>query len=111
MDVIEVIPPLLKLGAMHEICKGLAYLHEKKIVHGDLKSGNVLVSGSTSDEWMFKLTDFGQAHRDVTLSLNMSRSVAAHHLLSRGRGPYLTKHLRFFCQVSIHYINLILMIK
>ena len=77
MDLIEIVPYLLKLGALQEISKGLAYLHQKKIIHGDLKSGNVLLSGGNPDEWIFKLTDFGQAHRDVTLSMKMSRSVAA----------------------------------
>ncbi len=72
----EHIPNGLKFKALQEISKGLAYLHERNIIHGDLKSCNVLVSGTTEAEWLFKLTDFGQAHKDVTLSMSMSRSVA-----------------------------------
>lgn len=39
------------------ICKGLAYLHDNEIVHGDLKGANVLVTGDGTP----MLTDFGNA--------------------------------------------------
>ncbi|KAG8724957.1 hypothetical protein FRC09_011546 [Ceratobasidium sp. 395] len=39
----------------HDICGGLAYMHGKNIVHGDLKGANVLVSG----DGVAKISDFG----------------------------------------------------
>ncbi|KAG8726876.1 hypothetical protein FRC11_014304, partial [Ceratobasidium sp. 423] len=40
-----------------QIIEGVAYLHENKIVHGDLKASNILVS----DENIPHLTDFGSS--------------------------------------------------
>ena len=69
----ENLPIQLKFEALRQVAEGLVYLHGKNIIHGDLKSGNVLISGG-EDEWEFKLADFGQAHRAIALSMSMSRS-------------------------------------
>ncbi|RPD52291.1 kinase-like protein [Lentinus tigrinus ALCF2SS1-7] len=45
------------LRMVHEIVKGMAYLHSKDILHGDLKAVNVLVS----DEHHCVISDFGQS--------------------------------------------------
>ncbi|KAF8547149.1 hypothetical protein OG21DRAFT_959723 [Imleria badia] len=44
------------LRFMHEIAKGMAYLHECGVVHGDLRAANVLVD----ENGRCVLTDFGQ---------------------------------------------------
>ncbi|MBC9727902.1 serine/threonine-protein kinase [Streptomyces sp. TRM68367] len=46
-----------------QLCQGLAFLHERGVVHLDLKPGNVLVSASGS----LKIGDFGLARRVSTL--------------------------------------------
>ncbi|TFK79567.1 hypothetical protein K466DRAFT_570161 [Polyporus arcularius HHB13444] len=46
---------LLKM--IHEIAKGMAYLHSKDVLHGDLKAANVLVS----DRHHCVISDFGQS--------------------------------------------------
>ncbi|KDN34022.1 hypothetical protein RSAG8_12883, partial [Rhizoctonia solani AG-8 WAC10335] len=43
-----------------QICDGVAYLHESGIVHGDLKSGNILVS----EDYILKIMDFGNARSE-----------------------------------------------
>ena len=51
------IPWMLRLQFMEEITDGLAYLHSKSVVHGDLKPQNILLTSQLS----IKLADFGAA--------------------------------------------------
>lgn len=60
------IPDWLILDAMFQITKGLEYLHNSKVNHGDLKSANVLVSGKVDTEYSFILADFGQPQSAIT---------------------------------------------
>ncbi|QRV74670.1 kinase domain protein [Ceratobasidium sp. AG-Ba] len=46
-----------KIGSCVELAEALAYLHDRNIVHGDLKGSNVLIS----DKGSVRLTDFGNA--------------------------------------------------
>ncbi|KAJ8507429.1 hypothetical protein ONZ45_g10193 [Pleurotus djamor] len=45
------------VGFMYEIAKGMEYLHENGVLHGDLKAANVLVN----DRLHCVITDFGQS--------------------------------------------------
>lgn len=45
------------LKFMHEVAKGMAYLHSKGVLHGDLKASNVLVD----DRYRCVISDFGQS--------------------------------------------------
>ncbi|KAH7925425.1 kinase-like protein [Leucogyrophana mollusca] len=42
---------------LYEVSQGLAYLHSRSIVHGDLRGANILVD----DDWHPQLADFGLA--------------------------------------------------
>ena len=42
---------------MHEIAKGMEYLHSRGVLHGDLKGANVLVD----DKYRCVISDFGQS--------------------------------------------------
>ena len=42
---------------MHEIAKGMEYLHSREVLHGDLKGANVLVD----DRYRCVISDFGQS--------------------------------------------------
>lgn len=42
---------------MHEVAKGMSYLHSNSILHGDLKAANVLVD----DQFRCVISDFGQS--------------------------------------------------
>ena len=71
---LEQFPDSLKHEALYHIVSGLEYLHSKGIVHGDLKSANVLVSENEKGDYVFKLCDMGQTHAILIskLATNMS---------------------------------------
>ena len=48
----------VKLNIMGQIAKGVAFLHQKNIVHRDIKPGNILLKGSNGYA-IVKLGDFG----------------------------------------------------
>lgn len=48
----------LALSALHQIAKGLHYMHGRGIIHCDLSPSNILVA----DGWRIAITDFGCAH-------------------------------------------------
>ncbi|KAJ9533239.1 hypothetical protein QJQ45_018342 [Haematococcus lacustris] len=51
------------LETLKEIVSALIFLHEHKILHGDLKAANVLLASDDSDRrgWIAKVADFGLA--------------------------------------------------
>eukprot|EP01047_Picozoa_sp_COSAG01_P070277 COSAG01_NODE_10605_length_2123_cov_1.710968_1_plen_271_part_10 len=48
-----------------QMAGGLAYIHEHKQVHLDLKPGNVLMKHSAVSGWVLKVADFGMADMSV----------------------------------------------
>ncbi len=46
-----------------QLCEGLAEAHLKQVIHGDLKSGNVILTTDAGGTVRAVITDFGLAHR------------------------------------------------
>src|SRR5581483_10862226 len=46
-----------------QLCEGLAEAHRKQVVHGDLKSSNVILTAGADGATRVVITDFGLAHR------------------------------------------------
>ncbi|XP_060084411.1 serine/threonine-protein kinase TBK1-like [Ylistrum balloti] len=49
------------LLVLNHVAQGMKYLHEKDIVHRDVKPGNILCYKGEDGRFVFKLTDFGAA--------------------------------------------------
>ena len=56
----KIVPKEKKLPFLQDIARGMVYLHGLNIVHGDLRSSNVLLCNS-EDQTVAKLADFGMA--------------------------------------------------
>ncbi|CRL03872.1 CLUMA_CG016997, isoform A, partial [Clunio marinus] len=52
---------LISLGMFHQICNGLEYIHNKGIVHHDIKPSNIFISNEDGDVLTLQLGDFGLA--------------------------------------------------
>lgn len=50
-------PTSIKLKCFADAASALTYLHSLKVVVGDLKPANILVTAGTKDDWIFKLAD------------------------------------------------------
>lgn len=57
------------LALFHDVCKALAFVHERNVLHLDLKSDNVLLNG---DRAQAKLADFGSA-REQRVTMGVTR--------------------------------------
>ena len=47
------------LEGMCQLARGIQFLHEKGLVHRDIKANNILVFEEGTDKFVFKLSDFG----------------------------------------------------
>ena len=61
----ELLSPLRKKAVALDVCRGMAYLHAKGLLHRDLKSANLLVD----EAFRVKVGDFGLARRVGTLAV------------------------------------------
>jgi hypothetical protein len=62
VDVAGPLPPARAVKLVRQACASLAEAHVKKIVHRDIKPGNLFVTHAGEDFDFVKLLDFGVAH-------------------------------------------------
>ena len=74
----------LKITALADVIEGLAYLHSKSIIHGDVKPLNVLVCGKDECKFVFKLADYGGPIINDTSSMQTSHSKTMKQLMPPG---------------------------
>ncbi|XP_055327937.1 uncharacterized protein LOC129581081 [Paramacrobiotus metropolitanus] len=78
-------PELYAKKWTRQICEGLKYLHENRIVHRDIKSGNILLSSSDLPTCTIKIADLGdykQIKSAVTKPNEVSHSKGTHDFMS-----------------------------
>jgi serine/threonine protein kinase len=68
--------------ALLDTASGLDYLHSIGVVHGDLKTANVLLKGSAKDVrgFMCKITDFGLSRVLYLDATHISTATYGEHL-------------------------------
>ena len=64
----EDLPVAVRLNAVSDIASGLTYLHQKKLIAGDLKPNNILIS-SNNTRYVFKLSDLSFCQSEKLCSL------------------------------------------
>lgn len=65
-DTLGSVPVVNVLHMARDILSGLHYMHEKHVVHFDLKPGNVLITIASDGSILLKLCDLGTTHTTST---------------------------------------------
>jgi len=90
------------------VANGLGYLHKKKILHRDIKPGNVLLHGDfNGGNFVAKLTDFGLAAMVQSYSVN-DAELTAETGTYRYMAPEVIRHERYCFSADIYSFSLLL---
>ena len=78
--------PRMRMMYAMSVCRGMKYLHSVKVIHRDLKPGNVLVASmNIEDEVLCKITDFGASRvtdQDSTATFTMTKGIGSPFYMS-----------------------------
>ena len=74
------LPIDLRITAIADIVDGIEYLHDKSVIHGDIKPLNMLVCGE-GNEFCFKITDYACVGNKIATPLS-SKSVTIKQLMT-----------------------------
>lgn len=101
---------------MRGVTSGLSYLHEKGIVHCDLKVGNIFNGDNGKDGYLVKLSDFGTAlfdflHFSVSVMPSATNTDTVVHtiaytapeLLDRGSRPSYASNIYSLAMIMTEF--------
>jgi len=84
--------PAATIPVMIQVCRALAYLHARGVIHGDLKPQNILMTGDAGDgEPHVKIVDFGLAH-EIRSSEDRARYYTPGYTAPEARHPHPIDH-------------------
>jgi len=84
-------PTANRLQLLSEVTSGVAYLHNLKVVHGDLKGANILID----DRGIARITDFGLMTMSDLSTILLSETIASPGGTIRWMSPELLDPVRF----------------
>ena len=74
-EIPKPLPPATLASLANQMLEALAYLHAQGILHGDVKTENILIA--SLDPPAFKLSDFGLAQRSISVEAATTRGSPA----------------------------------
>jgi len=103
------VPPNVAFSIIRQLCAALSEVHGRGIIHRDLKPQNILVTGSSADEPVVKIVDFGLSRvRQRQTILTASQAVVGTPLYmspeqAEGRNDDIDVHTDQFSLGAICY--------
>ena len=55
----KLFPEHMILQCFVQICRAIQYIHDRRILHRDIKTQNIFISNAKQGRWIVKLGDFG----------------------------------------------------
>lgn len=89
------------MEGVRQICLGLLYLHDRNIMHRDLKSENVLVCEKDT-EVVYKIGDFGLAR--VSSTQPMTAETGSY----RWMAPEVIRHEQYDCSCDVYSLAMLM---
>ncbi|MCG8417559.1 MAG: protein kinase [Proteobacteria bacterium] len=84
-------PPKVACDIMCQVAEALRYIHSKAIVHGDIKSENILLTSTPDRHRVVKLLDFGLARVNIAHNSSMVDGTPEYLSPERIRGQAASK--------------------
>ena len=105
------LPPMLLVHFIKQLTAGIAYMHERGVVHRDIKADNVLLTSTTLSEADIKICDFGMSKYDLYIKMTESKGRVVDMTPNIGTAKYMAPeqllHLEYNQQVDVWALGIV----